>query len=149
MKNNQISWKEDKAKGMTFKRVEEWHEEEENEYSDGHIEVVRTTYYADIPENTIENILIYLNTEPKYADKIKWNKLTKKFVFDGIQFNNKIWFFDVVISHIIYDVESDLGFHAPSKVKHAINILTSMPENQIYMAPEKIFTYHNDKKSEE
>ena len=131
MKNNQVSWKEYKAKGMTFKRVEEWYEEEENEYSDGHIEVVRTTYYADIPENTIENILIYLNTNPKYAGKIKWNSSAKKYVFDGHQFNNKIWFYDEVISHIIYDVEWEIGFYAPGKVKRAIDILTKMPENQI------------------
>ena len=131
MKNNQVSWKEYKAKGMTFKRVEEWHEEEENEYSDGHIEVVRTTYYADIPENTIENILIYLNTNPKYAGKIKWNSSAKKYVFDDHQFNNKIWFYDEVISHIIYDIEWEMGFYAPGKVKRAIDILTKMPENQI------------------
>ena len=131
MKNNQISWKEYKAKGMTFKRVEEWHEEEENEYSDGHIEVVRTTYYADIPENTIENILIYLNNEPKYADKIKWNLSTKKYVFDGHQYNSKLAFYECVISDIIYDVEWEMGFYAPGKVKRAIDILTKMPENQI------------------
>ena len=135
MKNNQFNWKEYKAKGMTFKRVETGYHIEERELQDdtpyGDTIVIRTSTYSNLPENTIENILIYLNTNPKYAGKIKWNLSTKKYVFDGHQYSNKLTFYECVISDIIYDVEWEMGFYAPGKVKRAIDILTKMPENQI------------------
>ena len=135
MKNNQFNWKEYKAKGMTFKRVETAYHIEEREIQDdtpyGDTIVIRTSTYSNLPENTIENILIYLNTNPKYAGKIKWNLSTKKYVFNGYQYNSKRAFYECVISDIIYDVEWEMGFYAPGKVKRAIDIITKMPENQI------------------
>ena len=140
MKNNQFNWKEYKAKGMTFKRVETTYHIEEIELPDdtpyGDTKVIRTSIYSNLPENTIENILIYLNTNPKYAGKIKWNLSTKKYVFDGHQINSKLAFYKGVISDIIYDVEWEMGFYAPGKVKRAIDIITKMPENQITGAEE-------------
>ena len=135
MENSHFNWKVYKAKGMTFKRVETaYHIKEEELPVDtpyGDIRVIRTSFYSNLPENTIENILIYLNTNPKYAGKIKWNISAKKYVFDGHQFNSKLAFYKCVISDIIYDVEWEMGFYAPGKVKRAIDILTKMPENQI------------------
>ena len=131
MKNNQINWEEYKAKGMTFKRVEEAYHIKEEELPNGDIKVIRTSIYSNLPENTIENILIYLNTNPKYAGKIKWNLSTKKYIFDGHQYSNKLTFYECVISDIIYDVEWEMGFYAPGKVKRAIDIITKIPENQI------------------
>ena len=131
MENNQFNWKEYKAKGMTFKRVETAYHIKEEELPNGDIKVIRTSIYSNLPENTIENILIYLNTNPKYAGKIKWNLSTKKYVFDGHQYNSKLAFYECIVSHIIYDVEWEMGFYAPGKVKRAIDILTDMPENQI------------------
>ena len=135
MKNNQFNWKEYKAKGMTFKRVETGYHIEERELQDdtpyGDTIVIRTSTYSNLPENTIENILIYLNTNPKYAGKIKWNLPAKKYVFNGYQYNSKRAFYECVISDIIYDVEWEMGFYAPGKVKRAIDIITKMPENQI------------------
>ena len=135
MENNQFNWKEYKAKGMTFKKVETAYHIEERELQDdtpyGDTIVIRTSTYSNLPENTIENILIYLNTNPKYAGKIKWNLSTKKYVFDGYQYSNKLTFYECVISDIIYDVEWEMGFYAPGKVKRAIDIITKMPENQI------------------
>ena len=82
------------------------------------------TYNNGKPECTMKNITTFLNTEPKYAGKLKKNLFTGRKEFDGESISEDI------ISDIVGDIEEGLGFYNPAKVKDSIGKMLRRPEFQ-------------------
>ena len=82
------------------------------------------TYSNGKPECTVDNIIKFINNEPKYAGKLKLNTFTSRYEFDGNKYSDK------KATLISNDVERSLGFYNPAKVRDAIEEIFSYPENQ-------------------
>ena len=82
------------------------------------------TYSNGKPECTVDNIIKFINNEPKYAGKLKLNTFTSRYEFDGEKYSDK------KATLISNDVERSLGFYNPTKVRDAIEEIFSYPENQ-------------------
>ena len=94
--------------------------------SDGTVTVTKGNVYKERPMRSVENIVTYLKNDPEYSTKLKCNLFTNKLEYDGEKMT------DSIISCIICDVERNLGFYSPTKVRRAIEVL----------ADEKINPYH-------
>ena len=114
------------ANGITYKRTRIGIEKEEIKNPDGSVTIKTNPVYKDTPENTVDNIKIFLNTNPKYAGKLKKNIYTNKSEFDDNQFT------DELISCIANDVERGLGFYAPNKVESVLDEMFIDPRNQYH-----------------
>ena len=114
------------ANGITYKRTRIGIEKEEIKNPDGSVTTKTNPVYKDTPENTVDNIKIFLNTNPKYAGKLKKNIYTNKSEFDDNQFT------DELISCIANDVERGLGFYAPNKVESVLDEMLIDPRNQYH-----------------
>ena len=93
---------------------------------DGTVTVTKGNVYEERPLRSVENIVTYLKTDPEYSTKLKYNLFTNELEYDGERLSEDI------ISCIRGDVESNLGFYSPTKVKYAIDTITG----------EKINPYH-------
>lgn len=82
------------------------------------------SYSNGKPECTVENIIRFINNEPKYAGKLKLNTFTSRYEFDGKKYSDR------KATLITNDVERALGFYNPIKVRGAIEEIFSYPENQ-------------------
>ena len=86
---------------------------------DGTVTVTKGNVYEERPLRSVENIITYLKTDPEYSTKLKYNLFTNELEYDG----ERDW--DRITNCIICDVESNLGFYSPKKVKRAIEALTN------------------------
>lgn len=93
---------------------------------DGTVTVTKGNVYEERPLRSVENIVTYLKNDPEYSTKLRCNLFTNKLEYDGERMTDRI------INCIICDVASNLGFYSPTKVRHAIEVLTD----------EKINPYH-------
>ena len=93
---------------------------------DGTVTVTKGNVYEERPLRSVENIITFLKTDPEYSTKLKYNLFTNNLEYNGERDLDKI------TSCILCDVERNLGFYSPKKVKRAIEALTN----------EKINPYH-------
>ena len=114
------------ANGITYKRTRTGIEKEEIKNSDGSVTIKSNPIYKDKPENTAENIKVFLNTNPKYAGKIKKNIYTSNSEFEDQNIT------DARYSCITNDVERGLGFWDKSKVKSVVDEICMDPRNQYH-----------------
>ena len=112
--------------GITYKRTRIGIEKEEIKNPDGSVTIKSNPIYMDKPENTVDNIKIFLNTNPKYVGKIKMNLYTSNSEFDGQKIT------DAIRSCIYNDVERGLGIWERSKVDSVINEICIDPRNQYH-----------------
>lgn len=93
---------------------------------DGTVTVTKGNVYEERPFRSVENIITYLKTDPEYSIKLKYNLFTNELEYDGESLS------DERIRLITNNVERNLGFFSPTKVKCAIDVITA----------EKINPYH-------
>ena len=93
---------------------------------DGTVTVTKGNVYEERPFRSVENIVTFLKTDPEYSTKLKYNLFTDYLEYDGKRLSEER------INLITNNVERNLGFYSPTKVKHAIDVITG----------EKINAYH-------
>lgn len=114
------------ANNYTTRKVRVGRVNESTTNPDGTVTVTKGNVYEERPMRSVENIVTYLKTDPEYSTKLKYNLFTNELEYDGERLSEER------ISCIRCDVESNLGFYSPTKVKYAIDALTN----------EKINPYH-------
>ena len=86
---------------------------------DGTVTETKGNVYEERPMRSVENIITYLKTDPEYSTKLKYNLFTDNLEYDGESLS------DERIRLITNNVERNLGFYSPKKVKRAIEALTN------------------------
>ena len=86
---------------------------------DGTVTETKGNVYEERPMRSVENIITYLNNDPKYADSIKYNLYTDRTEYNGQPIKK------ATINEIAVDVEKGLGFYSPSKVKCAVHCISA------------------------
>ena len=84
------------------------------------------TTHKGVVENTGDNILVFLNNDSSFTNRLRYNTYTDEPECDGGELTDEIY------NRIAIDVERGLGFYAPKKVRAVIDEFFADPVHQYH-----------------
>lgn len=84
------------------------------------------TTHKGVVENTGDNILVFLNNDSSFTNRLRYNTYTDEPECDGEELTDEIY------NRIALDVEKGLGFYAPQKVRAVIDEFFADPVHQYH-----------------